>query len=118
LGSNSNSGGSPTVVNQSAPTQIFTSTFLQLENANPITNPFDITSADSLFYSDVSSLNQAFGEYINDSPQDAAKFAFALIGGNFAKASSILDNDYSCGMITHNVWQTVGGILNSTLNSC
>jgi hypothetical protein len=108
--------GSPP--NASAPTEIFSHIFGKLETKHPITSPFDLASSDGFSSSQTQAVNAAIVSYINQSPSDAARFAFALVSGDLQHASDRLESDYQCGMITQDVWSTLGNAVNVTLSTC
>jgi hypothetical protein len=100
------------------PTVIFTTTFLSLQSSNPITSPFDLVSSDGLSQSQANTVNQAMSDYICDVPDNAANFAYAVISGNLAQATTIINQDYNCGMIDDYTWDTLGSAVNGTLLTC
>jgi hypothetical protein len=126
--SNSNSNAQPFVVPNPLPNPnnapaiggsgavTFSNTFLQLSTANPISPPyFDLASSSG---ADQAGLNIAMVGYINASPADAANFAYTLISGDVVDAYGILDMDFQCGMISADIWSTLGAAINVTLSSC
>jgi len=77
-----------------------------------------LATAAGLSSSQALTVNNAVATYINSSPCDAAGFAFALIGGDLTTATSILNNDWDCGMISDDVFDTLGSAINGTMGAC